>query len=171
LKGAELDKSYLKSALLNTGLVEWENKEYKLTGLICLRNAHLENACLNDSYIKGANFRRAFLQNTEFRRAIVDGETIVWMCRIDKHITQISKGTDFSGVGLESIRIDPDTKQLLKYNIRRINWERWYTGESRGIKNKWVQFLRKIITRPIRWFWAISDYGISTGRIIAVFLY
>ncbi len=174
LEGAHLENTALGSACLENADLEGAHLENANLLGTYLKNAnfvyaHLEYACLNDSYIKGASFIEAFLQNTEFQRAIVDGETLVWMCSVDKHITQKNNGTDFSGVGLESIRIDPDTKQLLKYNIRRMNWEEWYTGESRGIENKWIQFLRKIITHPIRWFWEISDYGISTGRIIAVF--
>ncbi len=92
--------------------------------------------------------------------ATVDSSTLLWKCEVNRHSqSEDSKkrGTDFREVGLDSVRIDPGTKQLLEYNIRRMNWEEWYP------KQHW----------PLRWlvrkFWQISDYGISTKRIIKTF--
>jgi len=84
------------------------------------------------------------------QRAIVDGSTSFFSCRIDHN-------TDFRGVGLGSARIDQGTKQLLDYNIRRMNWEDWYNGQHWSLR--WL----------VRKFWKISDYGISTKQIIKTF--
>ena len=80
---------------------------------------------------------------------IVDGETSFWECEVDCD-------TDFRGVGLDSALIAPGTKQLLEYNIRRMNWEEWY-------KKHW--FWRW----PFRLFWFFSDYGASGKRVVGVF--
>jgi hypothetical protein len=45
----------------------------------------------------------------------------------------------------------------LEYNIRRKNWEDWYKEHP---TLEWV----------VKPFWLMSDYGLSTGRIVAVFL-
>jgi hypothetical protein len=54
------------------------------------------------------------------------------------------------------VQIDPATKQLLEYNERRKNWWEWCRKHTRL---KWV----------VRPFWWLSDYGVSTGRIVGVF--
>jgi hypothetical protein len=114
-----------------------------------LLGAHLQGARLLKADVRGADFSRAELEGADFSRAIVDGTTLVWECEIDGN-------TKFEGVGLGNIRIYPKTRQLLEYNIRRMNWEDWYKGH-------W--FWRW----PVRGFWALSDYGRSTGRIILSF--
>ncbi len=174
LEGAVLDECYLEYALLNRGIVKWDNKEYKFTGEVYLENAdlrgahlenahlmfahlgnailfgaHLENADLKYAYLENAILFDAYLENAHFERATVDGKTLVWECEVDRH-------TDFQGVGLDSIRIDPQTKQLLEYNIRRMNWEKWY---SKNPRLKWL----------VKPFWLMSDYGLSTSRIIFTF--
>jgi hypothetical protein len=63
---------------------------------------------------------------------------------------------DFTGVGLQSIIADPATRQLLECNVRRKNWENWYRSH-------------RVLTWIVKPFWWISDYGLSTGRIVAVF--
>lgn len=78
--------------------------------------------------------------------AIVDGSTLFVDCSVDRN-------TDFRGVGLDSSRMDIELKQLLKYNIRRMNWKDWYDNHW---FSKW----------PVRLFWSLSDYGWSTRRII-----
>jgi len=147
-----------------------------------LDNANLENAWLNGAYMQGctlvgANLRRVNLESCRLegavlRGAIVDGGTSFLKCKVDRD-------TDFRGVGVGSTRIDSDTKQLLEYNIRRMNWEDWYWGSSnnkvfdeyddrprrRACRVLW----RLLITWPVRLFWKMSDYGRSTGRIMLTF--
>jgi len=158
LEGAKLEHAYLKGVLLNTSLnsgfsgdVHWEYAK--------LHGAHLEDADLCDADLQGAKFigaylngvdvRYARLEGANFSRAIVDGGTLIWRCTVDRN-------TDFRGVGLGSVRIDSRTKQLLEYNIRRKNWEEWYKGH-------------KILRWPVWLFWLMSDYGISTWRVIVSF--
>lgn len=102
---------------------------------------HLERAFLVEAHLESARFQQA----------IVGPSTLIWRCCVDRH-------SDFRDVGLDSIRIDTGTKQLLQYNIRRINWEDWY------MRQHWL-------TRcAVSYFWKISDYGLSTRTIIATFL-
>jgi hypothetical protein len=81
---------------------------------------------------------------------------------------------------LDSLRIDPATKQLLEYNERRTNWEEWYWGGThRNIFKKKESLIKtwlwtaKIIwrltwTSPFRFFWWISDYGKSGLRVSGI---
>ena len=112
-------------------------------------DANLMNGTLTSSSLCGAKFLHSDLRGCGARAVIVDGSTQLWECKVNQR-------TDFNGVGLFHIRIDPATKQLLQYNIRRMNWERWY-GEHPKLK---------LVVKP---FWWMSDYGLSTGRIILTF--
>ena len=119
------------------------------TGRCRFDNAILRGAEFDRSALCGAKFMRADLTSCHAQAAVVDGATMLWECKV-------SRQTNFAGVGLEDIRIDPATKELLLYNIRRKNWERWYKEHSK------LQSLARA-------FWWFSDYGRSTGRIVAVF--
>jgi len=158
LQGAKLEHMYLKGAFLNTSLNSGFSGDIYLEQAK-LHGAHLEDADLSDANLQGAKFlgahlngvdvRYAHLQGADFSRAIVDGSTLIWRCKVDRK-------TKFEGVGLDAARIYPVTKQLLEYNIRRMNWEEWYKGHPRL---KWF----------VKPFWWISDYGLRTWRIIATF--
>ena len=159
LKGAYLKDAHLEEALLSGG-------SQKL-GIVHLEGAHLEGANLTHAHLEGAYFQLAF----------VDGSTLIWECSVDHK-------TDFRGIGLDSARIDAGTRQLLEYNIRRMNWEDWYWGgpvhgvyeleysEGRGMHRRfaWNKVWWLVETFPVRVFWWMSDYGMSTGRIIFTFL-
>jgi hypothetical protein len=112
-------------------------------------NARLDNAVFIDSELQGSKFDNACLIGTKFQKARVDGSTSFCYCKVDRQ-------TDFHEVGIESVQIDPATRQLLEYNIRRKNWEEWYT------KNPLLKWL-------VRLFWWVSDYGISSLRIVGCF--
>ena len=79
----------------------------------------------------------------------------------------IDEDTDFRDMGIENTRIQSGKKILLKYNTRRMNWKDWYKGKS---KNKWKIKFCQFKTLSVRLFWAISDYGRSTRRIIWSFI-
>jgi len=144
LRGANLQDADLQGCNLKNAVL-WEAK---LQGAN-LRETCLQGAKLMRAYLQGAEFGGARLQGADFSRAIVDGETLIWRCEVDRK-------TKFKGVGLDAARIYPELKQLLKYNIRRMNWEDWY-------KEHW--FWRW----PVQIFWAMSDYGMSTARVVGVF--
>jgi uncharacterized protein YjbI with pentapeptide repeats len=116
-----------------------------------LLGADLQGARFEEANLKAAKLTKAKLQKADFRKAIVDGETLIWGCEIDRE-------TNFGGVGLGAIRLQPGVKQLLQYNNRRRNWTQWY-GEHRFLQ--W----------PVKWFWALSDYGVSTGRVLKSFTF
>ena len=158
LEGVNLKGRYLKDVRLDA------SPESGFCGKAYLRKAkmhgaHLEDADLSDcdlqgakligAYLNGCHFRHAHLEGADFSRAIVDGETLVFRC-------VINEDTKFEGVGLGNMRIYPKDKQLLEYNIRRMNWEVWY---------KEHKFLRW----PVRAFWLLSDYGLKTWPLIVSF--
>jgi hypothetical protein len=135
--------------------------------------AHLGGAGFQHAHLEGAELYQARIEGADFSGAIVDDSTWIWECKIDRK-------TDFRGVGLNMARIDSGTKQLLEYNIRRMNWEDWYKGTvkhrdfwySNFGKSNWrkiVTSVREGLTFPIRVFWWMSDYGRSTGRIVLTF--
>jgi hypothetical protein len=121
--------------------VEFENTD--------MFSANLKKTQLYDANLKGAQLTQANLEKAELVRVIVDGSTLIWNSTVDRD-------TDFRGVGLDSCRIDPATRQLLEYNIRRKNWEEWYLNH-------------RFLKWPVWLFWLISDYGLRTWRIIVTF--
>ena len=161
MEGVELHKTHLEKAILmfarfdNALLlgVHLEDANLKCAKLhntnVC--NAHLDRADFVDSELQDSEFDNAYLIGAKFRKARVIGSTSFCFCEVDRE-------TDFREVGLGSVRIDSAKKQLLEYNIRRMNWEEWYPKQNRLLR--WI----------VRAFWWVSDYGISSPRIIKVFL-
>ena len=100
----------------------------------------------------------------DFKLLRLMASTLIWNCEIDDR-------TDFTGVALDEVRIDPESKQLLQYNARRMRWEcfykykDWYKDDSKDERNKF----EKIMLWFVKFFWWCSDYGNSTKRIIGVF--
>lgn len=99
---------------------------------------------MEDAYLSKADLRDANLHIVR-----VNGKSLMWDCLV-------SRETNCEGLALGSAQIDPATKQLLEYNVRRTNWERWYKDHN---------FLRW----PAGLFWLASDYGRSTGRVVSMF--
>lgn len=95
------------------------------------------------------------MEDANFAFSIVDGETIFDKC-------DISQKTDFTGVGLESARIEPRLKEGLKNIIRKKQWKNWFDEDRR----RWAKILKYIFVWP---FWLMSDYGRSTLRIAICF--
>ena len=161
LKGASLLRANLECTRLNgadlqhADLMDTDLIGAELNGTI-LKNASLQGARLNGRYMmyqfyrRGACFDGAQLEGTDFQRAIVDESTSFWDCKLNRE-------TDFREVALGSIQMEQKNKQLLEYNIRRMNWEEWYNGQHWSLR--WL----------VRKFWKISDYGISAKQIIKTF--
>lgn len=124
--------------------------------------ANLQGAKFYLANLEGADFGHAWLQGANFTLAIVDNSTVFWGPPSKKEskptamIETVDRNTIFTGVPLDNVRIDPATKQLLEYNIRRLKWEEWYKEHPR----------LKCLVKP---FWWVSDYGLSTKRIIFTF--
>ncbi len=197
LKNAYLRGAYLQGATLNGVHLEGANLDgarlggaklvYARLNNANLSHAHLEESVLENACLKGTIIQRAYLQKADFRAAVVDGSTTIWKpevnsCPIQSRDPALSSKphqpykprrlyTDFEGVALDSIRIDPMTKQLLDYNVRRNNWQQWYRWNDwyepdPQERSKCSHFLLK---NTVCRFWQISDYGISTKRIIRTF--
>jgi hypothetical protein len=165
LEHAELDFAHLEGANFNNAILKGASLyEARLQGAhlhrahlegVNLRFAHLESAGFSLAHLEGAQLIAAQMANALLQAATVDGSTLIWKCEVNRRSSK-QDGTDFSGVGLNNARIDPGTKQLLEYNIRRMNWEDWYKQHL-------------FLTWPVRLFWSLSDYGLSTWRIIIWF--
>ncbi|MHC4396202.1 MAG: pentapeptide repeat-containing protein [Planctomycetota bacterium] len=174
LKGAILRGAYLEGALLIGACLEGANlMRANLEGAE-LSRAHLEGADLGEAdlkgaylwqaHLEGADLSEAHLEDADFSRAIVDGGTLIWGCTVNRK-------TKFEGVGLDSARIYPALKQLLESNIRQMNWKQWCIFKDWDEKkpHKKRHKLCRCFLSLINWFWRISNYGLSTWRIIAWF--
>ena len=159
MEGADLSNCHLEDAALVQCHLEDASLSSANMPRADFRRAHLDHANLCYAHLEGANFKyahlerafivKAHLENSNFEQAIVDGSTLFWECQVDRN-------TNFRGVSLDSVRIDTGTKQLLEYNTRRMNWEQWYKEHPR-------------LRLPVKSFWQISDYGLSTYQIITIF--
>ena len=159
LEGAELYKANLQRAdlvevNLEAAVLEEANLEAAVLEMTHLQGANLlranlQGANLEETDLQGADLQLAKLQSAWFVGVVVNGATSFLNCEIDED-------TDFRNTGLENVRIEAGTKTLLKYNIRRMNWKDWYE------EHRFWQW-------PVRLFWSISNYGISTLRIIVWF--
>ena len=152
---AHLENAYLRNAHLENAILVGAHLENAT--LFC---THLENAKLMEANLQGARFYDATLQGADFSIAIVDGKTSF------SEDCKVGRKTRFDAVALGNLRIYPKTRQLLEYNIRRMNWEKWYRGKS---ENKWIIWMHQLLTLPVRLFWWVSNYGLSTWRIIFTF--
>jgi len=145
LEGADLRLALLKEATFWEADLKGAKLNYAHLERAKLDNGHLEKTAFEEAHLEGATFYKANLEGANFKMAIVDGSTLVWDCVVDRD-------TDSHGVGLGGARIDPETKQLLEYNIRRRNWEDWYKTHS---KVGWL----------VKSLWWISDYGGPPGGL------
>ncbi len=160
LRGA----SFLSANLEHGRFVGADLRDVDLTGAdlidVMLSGARLENATLKGArlngrygmqnfYFRGTCFDGAQIQCADLRRAIADSSTSFWECVLDRD-------TDFREVALASVQLEQGKKELLRYNIRRKNWEDWYNEHKR---QKWF----------VRPFWWMSDYGRSISRIMLTF--
>ena len=182
LEGANFDGFFLVGVRLDEdpinifGKVYLERAKFRLANLNHARffrahlersdfyHANLESALMSLSHLEGAQFSRSDLRGAQLPFCIVNGSTIFLYCEINQH-------TWFYGVGLDSLRIDPETKQLLEYNVRLRKWEDWYTWSDwyEGCPEIERRRAWKALCWPVRAFWEISDYGISTKKIIITF--
>lgn len=155
LSGANLQNMYLSG-------VDFSNADMREVNLHksdisnCLFNgADISFSYISSSDLSGTTFEDVNISGVRARGCIVDGRTLFFKCVTDNN-------TDFTGVGFASARVDPALEQIFMYNVRRLGWEEWYYSGS----------LVSIITKLtfIMPFWWVSDYGISTSRILKMFL-
>ncbi|MCP4747344.1 MAG: hypothetical protein GY874_14570 [Desulfobacteraceae bacterium] len=164
LQGAELIEAKLQKANLqmaNLQMAELQGAELQGANLqdaklqdAKLQEAKLQGAKLQRTKLQGAKLQGAKLQGAMLNFAYADSMTTIENCDFDKK-------TNFTGVGLDGITIDPGLKAAFKNNIRRIKWEEWIENERTQGK-RFVAFC-------VKWFWLLSNYGSSTKRIIKAF--
>ena len=166
LEGADLRWTHLEEAIFVKAYLQ----KAKLT------DAHLEEADLSSAHLEGAKLQGASVKSAHFMGAIVDGNTNMWKVRVNQLTRSTVKDwlfTDFSGVPLQSVIIDPATKQLIEYNIRRKYWYKWINqkdwGEIVTSGNIERNVFSKIVRSLVHLFFWISDYGLRTWRVIATF--
>lgn len=118
LTGSILREAVLANAVLwKAKLVNADLTWAKLND-VDFSEADLAGANLSESYIEGARIRHAILRGARFHLACVDGRTVITDCMVDGN-------TDFTGVGLGSIRIEPRLYSRLMRNIRKRWWDAW----------------------------------------------
>jgi len=139
LQDANLCKAHLEGARLREAHLEQAR----------LWDAHLEYANPTMGYLHGAEIWNAHLEGADFRLASVDGATLICGITYDEN-------TDFRGVALSNARLDGQLQPKLEGIARRLHWMEWY---ERHPFRRW----------PAKAFWAMSDYGRSTGRVIVCF--
>jgi len=150
MDGADLYRAHLEGALLFGAHLDGALlKEANMKNVKAI-SANLKGGNFTNSNLEGAEIREAILTDAIFKSAIVDGKTLIWDC------TESEK-TDFTGVGLDSARINPILKERLKGNIRKIKWMDYWRAKR----------FRRL---PVWLFWQISDYGRSTTQIAKWFI-
>jgi uncharacterized protein YjbI with pentapeptide repeats len=148
---ARLERSQLPYARLDDASF----READLRGTD-LSNAHLEGATLEQARLQGARLNDALLHDTNAQFALIDAGTRLSGCGVNRN-------TDFTGVGLDAGRVEPGLRQLLDYNVRRKRWREWYHKGSLV-----TRLVKRLVIAP---FWWMSDYGISTSRILLTFAF
>ncbi|MCP4353429.1 MAG: hypothetical protein GY795_48895 [Desulfobacterales bacterium] len=123
LSGADLRKFNLLGADLKYVHLEYSNLYRANFEGANFYGANLTHTYLSGANLTGAEFECAKLNRIRARGAIVDGLTHIWHCELDEK-------TDFSGVILDSTRIEPGLKELLLDNVRNIDSGWWYGKSS-----------------------------------------
>jgi uncharacterized protein YjbI with pentapeptide repeats len=153
----------------------------KMNNSIFLRSSFkrsiFKNCIATNSNFRNCEILETDLSGSTFLSSIVDGGTIVWSCSYDEL-------TNFTGVGLSNMRIEPSLKSSFSCNIRRLWWQKWYEEKKLEllpkdytfkdkplsyIRSKLMYFLRLFIHLIIKAFWWITDYGSSTIRLLIMF--
>ena len=138
--------------------------------------AHCQKAIFFRAHCEDTDFSIAHCENADFRQAWFSSATVFFDCTIND-------ATDFTSTALGSIRVEPGKRERMEYNVRRLTWEQRYRDQTRfmkqGLQLKGLQKLRSLFSRllawlylsPVKFFWHVSDYGYSTGRVIAWFAF
>jgi len=150
LSGARLSRARLTGATLS----RTQLTDARLDGA-SLAGAAMVDADARRCDLSGADLSGADLRGADLSFAIVDGSTLLADCAVDRR-------TDFSGVALGAARVAPGLRQLLDCAVRR---KRWIAYCHRGPIP--ARIVKSIACRT---FWWLSDWGLSTWRIVASFL-
>ena len=120
---------------------------------------YLSDSIFTHSVLKNVDFTSTVLNGCNFQYSDADSATLLtWnqegLIRISD---MVDEDTDFTGVALSAIRINPELKTALEKNIRKKYWNDWYATH-------------KTVAPIVRLFWNISDYGTTSIRAIYAFI-
>lgn len=162
-EGAELSGSYLKSVTIEDSNLSHASLDRADLNKAIFLNSNLSNVNLSDAICTENTFDHCDLCGTNARAILVNGGTLLRECKIDEY-------TDFELVGLDTLRIDSVTKELLRFNIRKKHWDEWepyYHHRSLMIR----PLLRLIYGAKLhKIFLKVSNYGLSSTRIAKYFI-
>ncbi|HJJ36645.1 MAG TPA: pentapeptide repeat-containing protein [Methanocorpusculum sp.] len=128
-RGADLKSGmFWKANLANADLTWADIKDAEFS------EANLLGADLSEAYLDGAKIRLADIRGAKFRLVSVDGRTVLTECMVDDN-------TDFTGVGLGGVRIEPKLESKLMRNVRKVWWDEWTD------KRKLIQWFEKFSGR------------------------
>ena len=168
---ADCERAYFEEAHCEGANFAWADCERAY-----FEEAHCEGANFAWADCEGANFYRVYCEGALFRFAQFSSSTKFFGCTIDD-------ASDFSYTALESIMVEPGKRARMEYNIRRFAWERRYREQVEPLRRAFqingLQTVGKILFPllawlylfPVRFFWYVSDYGYSTGRVIKFFIF
>lgn len=162
-------------------------------------HSNLTKKCsLKNSTLKGVGFNDAILNDTDLSYTIMDEGTTLGYSDKNKdlpsskyqvinYVNEKFKDTDFTGVRISRVTVNPLILSRLERNIRKKNWDNKYDwksnkknteenennpeeNENNPEEHENLSFFQKIessILKPIsKIFWFFSDYGYSTMRIV-----
>ena len=185
-----MQKSKIYSANLEDANFRGVDMREAVFGSVILINADFRLANL-----QGTHFSTIDIRSADFSYAIIDGGTtfidgimndifIISDNMIEAYdegtknqkisaYIGVNEWTNFTGTALDSARMPPEANTLLKKNIRRLSWERWYAEKLAPKKLDSQQDNAQVVGKPkdvlmvsiVKLFWRISDYGTNTGRI------
>ena len=169
LENADLYNAELKEAYFYKANLKDADLRYAKLEQASLNKANFKKADLTFAHLEGAELKEAHLEGAIFKGVAVDGKTLIWDC-------EDSQKTDFTGVGLDSARINPKLKERLKNNIRKMKWRDYCHAKAKKFEKKWPwynfwknKWCVKLRRSWVLLFWQISAYGSSTTEIVKWF--
>lgn len=149
LEGANLSYANLEGASLSDAHLQRSDFKKAILNNAKLRHINLKTAYLHSARLEGAKLYGSSLEGTNLRYASTNENTEIINCTFDGD-------TDFTGVGLDGAKIDRSIQSAWNYARRKKNWFAYYKKHP-------------FIAPAYRFFWWHSDYGNSTGRLLAFF--
>lgn len=112
-RGADLKSGMFWKAVIENADLTWADiKDAEFS------EARMLGSDFSEAYLDGAKIRLADIRGAKFRLVSVDGRTVMTECMVDGN-------TDFTGVGLGGIRIEPKLESQLMRNVRKVWWDEW----------------------------------------------
>ena len=123
--------------------------------------------------LRGAEFGFNNLKGMQFYSTKVDSSTSFYNCIFDDQ-------TDFSSINLDVVQFDPGIKDQIKGVQRRQQWQSWGKQKSYSKPHLLVdsgidseensEKVGRVKHFLVNLFWEMSDYGMSTIRLVGIFV-